>query len=40
MKPPPGRSSCQGRFPQAEAFGLSLDRALAIPAEAASVGVP
>jgi hypothetical protein len=25
MNPPPGRSSCQGRFPK-EAFGLSLDR--------------
>jgi hypothetical protein len=24
--PPPCRSSCQGRFPQAKAFGLSLDR--------------
>jgi len=26
LQPHPGRSSCQGRFPQAEAFGLSLDR--------------
>ena len=31
MNPPPGRSSCQGRFPQAEAFGLSLDRSLTLP---------
>jgi hypothetical protein len=31
MNPPPGRSSCHGRFPRAEAFGRSLDRRLAAP---------
>jgi hypothetical protein len=31
LKPMPGRSSCQDRFPQAEAFGLSLARFAGAP---------
>jgi hypothetical protein len=37
LKPQPVRASCQGRFPQAEAFGLSLGTDAALPSLAASV---
>jgi len=37
LKPQPARASCQGRFPQAEAFGLSLGTDAALPSLAASV---